>query len=411
MKKTLAILGAIDRFNYGDLLFPLIIERALDDVSPEYDFEYYGFKRSDLSAYGAKKTRSLRDLVRRSPLREGSGILIAGGDVLGINWMPMHLHQLDSLRARLFASYFTIFGKAFGRGLAINARLARRYGAEPFTLPWIVPVSALGPDVRIVYNTVSGSALHTLPPEYQFYLKDNMNKADLITVRDSHTRDALRSIGVTRSVSLVPDSAVLMSRIFPADVLESKVRPEIRRWIASRNGDYLCFQIKQSLGRKHIPQIVQALNAVSRTLKTDILLLPVGRVPMHEDHLILRRIRQALNLQTFLPDEPTLFEIMTCIARSRLFIGTSLHGVITAMSFAVPHLGLVQETPKLAAFLQDWGAEPSKSGASIDQIADRSVRVLESDIRVYTEKRADLIRRVQNHYSGLCNLFSDGHTA
>ena len=139
MKKSLAILGAVDRFNYGDLLFPLIIEQALKDAQSHFQFEYYGLKRSNLSVYGAKPTRSVRDLIQHSDMPEGSVLMIAGGDVLGMNWMPIHLHHLNFVRARVYESYFKVFGKGFRQGMAMNARLAKRYGAGSFVLPWIPP--------------------------------------------------------------------------------------------------------------------------------------------------------------------------------------------------------------------------------------------------------------------------------
>jgi len=45
---------------------------------------------------------------------------------------------------------------------------------------------------------------------------------------------------------------------------------------------------------------------------------------------------------------------MTLIAKAKVFAGTSLHGCITAMSFAVPYIGLTFQVPKLQAYLQTW---------------------------------------------------------
>ncbi|NQT26376.1 polysaccharide pyruvyl transferase family protein [candidate division KSB1 bacterium] len=398
MKKTLAILGAIDRFNYGDLLFPLLIEEALQNVKFQYQFEYFGFKRSDLSATGAKKTKSIRDLIQQSTLKDGDVLLVAGGDVLGINWMPMHLHQLKFLQARVFESYFKFFGKALKQGMAINARLAKRYGAESFVLPWIIPRSAFKPGVRIVYNTVSGSKLHTLHPAYRSYLKENLNGADLISVRDSVTRNQLIQIGIEIPVSLVPDSAVIMSQYYPIDRLKSMIRPEIQDWIDSHAGRYLCFQVKQSLEKRHLQQIVRELEAIYNTQNLNILLLPIGRVPMHEDHLILKKVKDRLKVPCFLPQDLTLFEIMYCIASSNLYIGTSLHGVVTALSFSVPHLGIIQDTPKLAAFLNDWDIDALKQGIRIDEINKKAAQAIGIDKKELKGMKDYLMGLVLDHY-------------
>ena len=48
---------------------------------------------------------------------------------------------------------------------------------------------------------------------------------------------------------------------------------------------------------------------------------------------------------------------MYLIANSRFFAGTSLHGNITAMSYAVPHIGLNREISKLDNYLKTWDLE------------------------------------------------------
>jgi polysaccharide pyruvyl transferase WcaK-like protein len=42
------------------------------------------------------------------------------------------------------------------------------------------------------------------------------------------------------------------------------------------------------------------------------------------------------------------------IAQAAVFAGTSLHGAITAISYAVPHVGLRDCVPKVDTFLADW---------------------------------------------------------
>ncbi len=59
MEKIL-IIGAFDRYNYGDLLFPLILEKQLDTYHKDFQYEFYGLVESDLSKEGGKPTLDLK---------------------------------------------------------------------------------------------------------------------------------------------------------------------------------------------------------------------------------------------------------------------------------------------------------------------------------------------------------------
>ena len=59
-RKTINIIGAFDRYNYGDLLFPIVIEKYIKenkkDLLEKYDLRYFGLVESDLSSVGNNKS-------------------------------------------------------------------------------------------------------------------------------------------------------------------------------------------------------------------------------------------------------------------------------------------------------------------------------------------------------------------
>lgn len=77
----LAIVGAFDRHNYGDLLFPLIVEHAAKHFGFEGECTSYGVIASDLTRYGAVPTRTLRSLFDRKRAAPAL-VVLAGGEVL-----------------------------------------------------------------------------------------------------------------------------------------------------------------------------------------------------------------------------------------------------------------------------------------------------------------------------------------
>lgn len=63
MNKIL-IIGAFDRFNYGDLLFPIIIEQQLKTYSNALDIEYFGIVESDLSSLGGSQQKTYSNFMK-----------------------------------------------------------------------------------------------------------------------------------------------------------------------------------------------------------------------------------------------------------------------------------------------------------------------------------------------------------
>lgn len=61
--KNINIIGAFDRNNYGDLLFPIVIREVLSKKGIEGNFNFFALKESDLSNVGALPTRRFVGIV------------------------------------------------------------------------------------------------------------------------------------------------------------------------------------------------------------------------------------------------------------------------------------------------------------------------------------------------------------
>ena len=91
--------------------------------------------------------------------------------------------------------------------------------------------------------------------------------------------------------------------------------------------------------------IAQQLYEVAKITGKNILLLPIGTSYMHRDHKALANIRRyyrrkkLINKISFcyIPN-PTISETMCLIANSSMFMGTSLHGAITAVTYQKPFM-------------------------------------------------------------------------
>lgn len=86
-----SIVGAFDRFNYGDMLFPHIIEKIMKNNFSNCTLSYYGIRNSNFSKLGAKKTNSISDLQFKK-----NYVIIAGGDTITAALEFLYLDNIES---------------------------------------------------------------------------------------------------------------------------------------------------------------------------------------------------------------------------------------------------------------------------------------------------------------------------
>src|SRR5690606_35482791 len=169
-------------------------------------------------------------------------------------------------------------------------------------------------------------------------------------------RDLLADKGVV--AELVPDSALIMSDIFPKEFLSK------RDWLSrvrSCNGfnvkDYISFQGAKSLLFDH-KKISEQLVRIAMEDGCSVLLVPIGRATGHEDHIVLEKVYFELEkkgVSCAIQDSEHVLDIMASIAFSKLYVGTSLHGAVTAYLFGSPVVGLMtNKVHKLGAYLDTW---------------------------------------------------------
>jgi polysaccharide pyruvyl transferase WcaK-like protein len=91
-------------------------------------------------------------------------------------------------------------------------------------------------------------------------------------------------------------------------------------------------------------------------IKCKIILCPIGLAPGHEDDKILREIANYSKDFIFVLPK-NISEIMNLISNATAYIGTSLHGLITAQSYGVPFIPLRKRTEKIKAYCDTWFVE------------------------------------------------------
>lgn len=392
LQHKIAFLGAYDRFNYGDLLFPIIAGNEMRHRNPGVKISVHALIESDLSKYGALKTQSLRALYARDALQADDVVVFVGGGVIGVDWTYM-LQNLVGRKANEAIYYAT---RLVG-GHAVN-QLSRFYfgGRSPF--PWVAGPEHFPVPVSVAYNAVGGSELAKLPPFVQKRTLRCLEKAAYLSVRDAETKRLMMPVEGRVAVELAPDSAVIMSEQYPLTLLEGLLSSSVRQQITGE--PYVCFHANLNYIQRFEDRIVPMLEAIFRNHGLRALLLPIGRYVGLDDQVGLRSILEKIRTPaTMVSDQASIWDIMAAIARAKLFLGTSLHGNVTSQSFAVPHLGLSERPSKLDFYLQTWDLPEQAHCIRLEDSTAQVARVLAVPEAARLEKQVELLARSHENFA------------
>lgn len=370
--KQISIVGAFDRLNYGDLLFPVLLMRAFESFGVrDFGWVCYSLREGDYLRIGSVETRSLKTLFSERSFQAGSVVIVAGGEVLGATWHKLHSYLLP---IKLGALLRCIAG-------VLSPRLADQVSKWFFSVdsvaPFIFSPKDFNSQVKVAYHAVGGTNLERLNAGIRSEIIAQVQQAHYVSVREGLSKQILEKGTPSWQVPVVPDIAILASEYFPLSFLKQNVSRETHSLIDSHHRGYICFQTGKNQAQGFHRVIATELDRVQSTLGLGVVLLPIGRASGHEDQVALYNIQRMMTTPATMPSVYGIWDVMFLIARARIFAGTSLHGAITALSFSVPYLGLTNKVPKLEAFLACWSIQELARSTPFEQLLDRTQKVLQ----------------------------------
>jgi polysaccharide pyruvyl transferase WcaK-like protein len=398
MKRKLVLLGAYDRYNYGDNLMPIVFNDYIKKYQPEilnnFDIVYSSITSSDFIKYKAPKTQALIDIYEK--LENGDAIVTVGGEVLCASNATLYLHMP---RPYLYNKLLLKLNKVpvFKRFIQM---LAMYNNPTPWDYPYIIDGSALNNGVKVIYNTVGGS-LKGLNDKQTKRIKNRISSAHYISVRDSRTFSSLIDFSTP---NLAPDSVHIISDLYDDELLEKEVSKTI---LGKKNESYICFQSAPSKLETSIEDLVSALLDICKSNNIKIILLPIGYANGHDDYHLLKTIYDKIPEYCELVYDLNIWEILYIIKNCKCYVGTSLHGAITALSYGVPHFGFGEKIEKLNEFLNDWSCYPYNKTYGISDIVSfcKEVDSLPKDvIDAKSRENNDLIK---NNFNKICSVLID----
>lgn len=391
--KKVVLYGAYDRYNFGDNLMPIVFElytkKYHSELMSELEFIYASISESDLSRYACLKTESINSVIEK--LSRGDSVVVVGGEVLCASTFTLFTHMPkpkfinDILKFINRVPYINILLQKVTHGL---------YYA-PWSYPYIPNKAQLNDGVKVIYNTVGGG-LTGLPKKYYSDISQRLNEADFISVRDRRTEQELNVL--ESATSLAPDSVYIISSLCDDAFVQQHITEKVK---GKFDFDYVVFQAAPLKVGETIDDVVNSLRRISQENNCKIVLLPIGYAAGHDDYYYLKNLHKKLSTASVLAYDLNIWDILYLIKNSKAYIGTSLHGAIIAMSYAVPHYGLNKKIKKLDAFLNDWSITPFNSCYSIKEITEIIPRINDDVISELENKRLKNIKLVREGFDKL----------
>jgi len=392
-KKRIVLIGAFDRYNYGDNLMPIMFEMFMKKYYPDFlkqiSLEFCALTKSDLSMFGAYRTEPISSLLNDK--ESISAIISVGGEVLGSSSSTLFLHMNHPIFVRKVVRRL----KKNKYGMILADFLCRKYYGLGWEYPYIP--SQLNSNCKIILNTIGGEVSRFKKLDKFYNLPNRLKVASYVSVRDARTS---KSLGGLCNPLLSPDSVIIMRDVVSEAFLQSKVSNNISSICST---EYLCFQAAPEKAGESAEFYASVLQKISKKYNIKVVLCPIGYAEGHDDQQFLSKIKEH-NSNFDLITNLNIWEIMSVIKNSKIFIGTSLHGVITAMSYSVPYIGLNPSIVKMDKFLSEWAVNEANRCFYPDELLESIDNVIHLRKEVLKESSDRLIKLALENNERIANL-------
>ena len=317
--------GTFDVENYGDLLFPPVLERRLAGR---------GHTLTHVSPVGGSPI--WEDCVDTISIREAGtrsfdGIVVGGGHII-------HGHPSDVQAYR----------ESEDRGLFAYSDL------------WLgATLRACELGVPIVWNApgVPGPFLS----ETAALVRWAAGQASYLAVRDATSRRFLEGTGFSGEIAVERDTAIEVSALWSSEELDAAWRDAFLTRGSPLPDRALVVHFTSRYLQDGVSDAAARVDSLCRRWNLTPILLALG--PCHGDSILQREIAGAMTVPHGLIDSPrSLREIAACIRGAGLYVGSSLHGAVTARAFGRPAILVAREVEGGHAKFSDFVASEERPG-------------------------------------------------
>jgi polysaccharide pyruvyl transferase WcaK-like protein len=368
----IALFGTFDVENYGDCLFPLIVEHLLTKRLEHV--KLYPFSPTDRTSIIGNYPRvygfhELLKVFSDPP----AGIIVGGGELVRTE-----------------------------HGLSIYPQLYKDILYPPAFKCWLLPVMIADSWKCPCFLNAVGHA-PALDQAFLDLIGTYLRKMSLCLVRDGFTADRFSQMGVQAEV--VPDCGFATSHLFKESEWKSKYLRASEEFQLPEK--YLVAQISFTYGgRKTHAGFAKAVAETANKTGLPVVLLPISHHLADIQSLkVLRRILNRQNVKCYLINKLVdTLQSTAILANSELYMGTSLHGAVVTLSFGKPALSFsLSKTGKHRGVLSVVGLEICHTN-QLETAAEAAFGLLQMPRSYFTEKVETANRRIDDYFGRIATI-------
>ncbi|MBM6699816.1 polysaccharide pyruvyl transferase family protein [Bifidobacterium pullorum subsp. saeculare] len=364
-----ALCGVFDIPNYGDHLFPLVFRNELTKRGCEAEVVLFSPFEAEESFVEDSHVYSLDDMERMHRDNPFSAIVVGGGEI--IHWH--RYRQKRSFQDEEFVDY-------------------------PMDKVWAIPsFMKMKHDVPLIWNAPGIPYDFDADEALAHFLLGNI---DYLSVRNEFSAKVLEHCGLpSGGIHLVPDTGFALRTIASEDELirlRSEVVPDDER--------YIIFHCNRFIDDDARDAIVGILRRLGEAYGCKILLLPLAYT--HGDDDKLRELREASNGEFLMPEAPlSLKGIIAVLSGCELYLGTSLHGTVTASVFGRKTVAFDYQKTKKTKDLYDTLGLSEYYLTEVGQVEDAVRKAFDCQRPV---DFSEVERRLGIHFDAIVRLINHG---
>ena len=365
---NIAIIGTFDVKNYGDLLFPEVLENELKkrlNLNKLYMFSPNG----GIKPFTKEKVYPIRDLEKIINDVGIDAIIIGGGNII----------RLDKTIAR---DYKRSYEAAYGL--------------------WQVPILlAVKYNIKVLFNAPGVAYMFNV--SQQRFNKFFLDNVDYLSVRDEESKKFLGTLYKNKCI-VVPDTINVLPNIYSKEKLIDNFNKLIKNKVIPKFYNYTVLQTR-NIGKDeehYILKLKELLNYITNIEKKNVIIMPIGYV--HKDINICSKLMDKNNNRLFLIEkELSPYDMATIIANSEGFIGSSFHGLLTANIYRVKIMAISKaKLPKIKGLMRFTNKEKLEVN-DIDECLDKYKN--EFDKQDF-KKNDELQKCVVKHFDTIANIIT-----
>lgn len=305
--KILINWGGFDVDNFGDLLYPFIIEHYYGS-SFKYILHCSPTGRPN-NWLDSKSTNLILDCIRHN---EKYCLLIGGGNIISFSKATAIQYLISESHIKNVYPSFTI----------LPLLLFKRYN---------IPYAFNSVGVRIIDKS------------YKKILKSVFHNSSYISCRDVYSRTNLLDCGIIKPINISVDSAFQIDKVFPKKYLAEKYYSNILiKYNLNINSKKIVVHINDRYLKNDIGYLINFITLISKTYDLHPIFIALG--PCHNDDSILQFLPDSIKAISTIIYRPTsIVDILAILAFADYYIGSSLHGGLVSLVYGNKIVYVVDE--------------------------------------------------------------------